>query len=130
MTQHMFHVIIFVEYNRCEDLRKKYMEHGILIKCTQGSKTRAYERDGIIDDDYDFAYRFMETCHVSKAYKCVAIVRDERIINFIQDMLTNRYRQLNGKVEFVKIPFTATKEHVIETITRSIDRLLGKQLNL
>jgi len=79
-------VVVFVESGRCRDLDNN-IGSSVLVKYTYGSKERAVKRYGVPDDDYDFAVRFLETCKTQKAMRCIAVVRDERIANFIAKML-------------------------------------------
>jgi len=92
-----YFAVVFVESGRCRDLDN---DDGVLLRYTYGSKEHAVKRYGVPDDDYDFAVRFLGTCRNQRAVKCVAVVRDERIANFIAKMLRDeKYRELISNVE-------------------------------
>jgi len=124
--------VVFVESRRCRDLTG--LNGSILVKFTHGSKGRAARRGEIPDDDYDFAFRFLETCFVNRALKCVAVVRDENIAMYIADLLRNdKYSRIAGRVEVYMVRnFLESAEavcgklkHIVEYVNRYIDSVRG-----
>jgi len=91
--------IVWLEtYNSvCEKLSEEFPS--LKFKCTFGSKRRAFKRWGVYDDDMDFAFRFTKSCE--QASECIAIVRDENIVKFINDYANPEILQ---KIKVIKTP--------------------------
>jgi len=124
--------VVYVESRRCRDLAG--LNGSILVKFTSGSKARAARRGEIPDDDYDFAFRFLETCFINRAIKCVAVVRDENIAMYIADLLrSDKYSRIADRVEvYITRSFLERAEavcgklrHILEYVNRYIDTVKG-----
>ena len=117
--------VIFVEggYNDCMGLNG--IADDVFIKCFRGSKRHALKVYGVVDDDYDFAIRFLKTCRSFRAVRCVAIVRDSRIAELIIKLLNSGFRNLNDKVYIIKVPFTSPQGITKELKSEVMEALAG-----
>ena len=98
--------VVYIEYPSCKRLNGE-----VFLRCTSGSKKRGYKKFGIMDDDADFAWRFLVTCKRMRADLCVAVVRDPDVEEWIAKFL-NKFRHLKDKVVVFKIPFSSCREQV------------------
>lgn len=117
-------MVIYVEFISCNELRKRLKKMNIFVKCFQGSKRYRLRVDGVPDDDLDFALRFLRTCEMFRAKKCVAVVRDPRVEEIINELLDTEFEHLKSKTSVVRTKsFSISKEEleklVIELVTNN-----------
>ena len=97
----------------CKELSKEFPD--FRFKCTFGSKRMAFKRWGICDDDRDFAFRFINACQ--QASECIAIVRDENIVKFINAYINPEIKQ---KVKVIKTPGFLMDNDTMLRLARSV----------